>query len=192
MKFLNQLGMLINNKNYRTYLQVFSIALANGLMSKTEIIAWADKILEEENDFDDIVIELSLSKSKSTDEVVTMLNRYLDFKFGKLSARIALGMLHKLYDSRQISFKDAYEILCWLAWETELTQEEKEAITLIELDYQCAEDEVFGTMEDVETSVSDFLNIYREFELYNFDTAKKLSENIDKRINEIFYLIKKK
>ncbi len=179
--------MLINNnKNYRTCLQVFSITLANGLISKSEIIAWADKILEEENVFDDIIIELSLSKSKSTDEVVTMLNRYLDFKLGKLPARIALGMLHKLYDSRQISFKDAYEILLLLAWETELTQEEKEAITLIELDYQCAEDEVFGTMEDIETSVSDFLNIYKEFELYNFDVAKKLSEDIDKRINEIF------
>lgn len=146
----------ISDENFLTCLQVFSIALANGLMSKTETITWADKILEEENDFDDIVIELSLSKTKSANEVVTMLNRYLDFKFSKLSSRIALGMLHKLYGSGQISSKEAYEILLWMAWETELSEEEKEEISLIEIDYQCAEDDAFGTMEDVKKAFLNF------------------------------------
>ena len=52
--------MTTNPRDFIELLEVFSIALTNGLIDKKEVIKWADNIITQDEKPDYFVIELSL------------------------------------------------------------------------------------------------------------------------------------
>ena len=95
----------IKSKEDLIRLRFFSLALSNGLIDKSEVIKWADKILSETPNPDYAIIELSLLGNTNVKEIISTLNRYIGSNSHKTSARIVLGMLYKLYNDKKISIE---------------------------------------------------------------------------------------
>ncbi len=172
----------MNSEEYLIRLEVFSIALSNGLMSKSEVIKWADNILLETAHPDHLIIELSLLENKNTNEIISTLNGYLKGIKHKISGRIVLGMLYKLYNDKQISFKKVLDTIGWLFWNGNLSQEEENIMEFFDLSYELVEDGILDSVEDVKEEVLPFLEMYKDFDLDNQSNWERINKSVENKL----------
>ena len=172
----------MNSEEYLIRLEVFSIALSNGLMSKSEVIKWADHILLESAHPDHLVIELSLLENKSTNEIISTLNGYLKGINHKISGRIVLGMLYKLYHDEQIPFKKVLDTIDWLFWNGNLSIEEENIMEFFGLSYDFVEDGILDSIEDAKEEVLPFLENYKDFDLDDPSNWERINKSVENKL----------
>lgn len=85
---------MTNPKDILERLHLIRAGLASGLLTKEDVIAWADKIITKEDAPDIFFIELSLLGSKSSHEITHYFNDYLNFESPLVNGRALLGLLH--------------------------------------------------------------------------------------------------
>jgi hypothetical protein len=114
-----------NPKDFLELLEVFHIALSNGLLDKKEIIKWADEIIIKNSEPDYFIIELSLCGQKTTNDIISLLNEYIGEEKPQISGRVILGFLYRKYLDKQTTLKTVVGTIYWITWKTELPDEEK-------------------------------------------------------------------
>jgi len=180
-----------NPKDYIELLEVFRIALTNGLLDKNEIIKWADNIITSNNEPDYFIIELSLCGHKSANDIVSLLNEYIGQCKPQISSRVILGFLYGQYIAGQLALRKVVGSIDWIIWQTDLTEDEKSFMYGLDDNYNCAEEGIYGTVEAVESQTLRFLEIYKDFQIDNFKDWKLIDTTIDDKIKVLLEIVKK-
>ena len=180
-----------NPKDFIELLEVFSIALTNGLVDINEVIKWADNIIINDKEPDFFIIELSLCGHKKTIDIVSLLNEYIGQEKPQISGRVILGFLYRQYLAGYITLKKVVGSINWIVWQADLTDEEKSLMYGLDEDYDCAEEGIYGTIEEVEKETLRFLEIYNEFQIDNYKDWKKIDATIESKIKVLSEIVKR-
>jgi hypothetical protein len=180
-----------NPKDYLGLLDVFSIALTNGLIDKSDVIKWADNIIQKDIDPDPFIIDLSLCGHKSINDIISLINEYVGLERPQVSGRVILGFLHKQYLGGQITLQKVAHSLNWVVWQTDLTEAEKSLMYGLEEDYDLAVDNIMGTVEGMEKEILRVIEIYKDFNIDNFIDWPAINKDIDNKIQELTLIISK-
>ena len=166
-------------KNLIPSLHLIRAGLVSGLLTKKEIISWADKIIIQELEPDIFFIELSLQNSKETGAILHYINDYLNFDDPFIEGRPLLGLLYKEYKSGRLNLEQTVITLYRLKYEVVLTNREESYIYSIDNDYECASQNIYGTLNEVQNELDNFLGIYKEYSFENFEDWEKLGKIAD-------------
>jgi hypothetical protein len=173
-----------NYKNLIPSLHLIRAGLGSGLLTKEEIIQWADKIIMEEVEPDIFFIELSLLNSKGVGAILHYLNDYLNFDKPSIRGRPLLGMLYKEYKGGRLNLEQTVLTLFRLKFEAVYTSQEEGYIYSIDNDYECASQNIYGTLDDVRNELDNFLGIYKEYSFENFEDWDELDRIADIDLEE--------
>ena len=110
-----------NPKDFIELLEVFSIALTNGLLDKNEVIKWADHIITNDNEPDIFIIELSLCGHKNINDIVSLLNEYIGQEKPQVSGRVILGFLYRQFLAGHITLRKVVGSVNWIVWRVDLS-----------------------------------------------------------------------
>jgi hypothetical protein len=175
-------SQLTNPKHILTTLHLIRASLATDLLTKEEVIEWADKIIITDEQPDIFFIDLALSGSKSTKEILSYLNEYLDFEKPAIPGRPLVGLLYKKYKSGEIDLTNAVRKLYQLNFEAIFTDEEESYLYTIEDELDCAKSGIYGTIEDVQHETEKFMAFYKDYSFENFAMWEDLDKHVEIQI----------
>lgn len=168
-----------NPKDISTTLHLVRAGLASGLLKKEEIVDWADKIITKDEQPDIFFIDLALSSSKSRNDIIHYFNDYLNFENPVIKGRPLLGLLYKEYKNGQFNLEKTVRVLFGLKFETVFTDTEEGFIYSIDNDFDLAQDNIYGSIENVRQKTEQFLAIYRDYSIDNFEQWPVLDIKVD-------------
>jgi type IV secretory pathway TrbD component len=145
-------------KGFTLLLQVFRYGLRLGIISKDEVVAWADEIIQEEDEPDYFFIEISLSKDAN--ELLAVLNKNISGDMPLMALRVVLGLFYKKLAAGDISVDFAIGKIESTDFLDGLTSFEAGDIYELE-DYEFFE----VTKEEAKEGVLQFLSRYKDFSL---------------------------
>ena len=157
--------------------------LASGLLTKEEVVDWADKIITKDEKPDIFFIDLALLSSKSKNDIIHCISDYLNFENPVIEGRPILGLLYKQYITRQINLEQTVSRLFRLKFEVVFTEKEESYIYSLDNDYDCAVDNIYGTLEDVEFELRKFLSFYKEYSIDSFEKWQELDLTVENEID---------
>ncbi len=178
-----------NIRDYIELLEVFHIGLTNGLLDKKEVIKWADNIIQQDEQPDYFVIELSLCGHRSINDIVSLINEFVGEPKPVVSGRVILGFAYRQYIKKLIPLRKVTAAIYWLVWQGELTETEKSFMYGLDEDLDCAESGIYGTVEAVEKETLRFIEIYKDFSIDNFDKWSEVNKTIDEKVKELSVIV---
>lgn len=168
-----------NPKDILTTLHLIRAGLASGLLTKEEVIDWADKIITRDEEPDIFFIDLALSSSKSRNDIIHYFSDYLNFEKPAVQGRPLLGLLYKQYRSGQLNIEQTIRILFRLKFEATFTQTEEGFIYSLDNDFDLAQDNIYGSIEVVRKETERFLEFYKDYSIHNFELWQELDKKVD-------------
>jgi hypothetical protein len=175
---------LTNPKEILQTLHLIRAGLASGLLTKEEIINWADKIVTKDQAPDIFFIELSLMGSKSSQEIVHYFNNFLDFENPLIKGRPLLGVLYQRFTNKQFNLEQTVRKLFQLKFEAVFTEREESYIYSIDNDFDCAKNKIYGTLEGVYNDVEKFLRFYKDYSLDSFEQWQEFDLKVESSLDE--------
>ena len=175
---------MTNPKDILPVLHLVRSGLASGLLTKEEVVDWADKIITKDEKPDIFFIDLALSSSKSKNDVIHYISDYLNFENPAIQGRPLLGLLYKQYITRQINLEQTVSRLFRLKFEAVFTDREESYIYSLDNNYDCAVNNIYGTLEDVEIELTKFLSFYKEYTIDSFENWEKLDLTVENEIDK--------
>lgn len=154
-----------NPKDISQTLHLIRAGLASGLLTKEEVVAWADKIITRDEQPDIFFISLALSGSKNTSDIIYYFSEYLNFVNPTVRGQPLLGLLYKKFSSGQLTLEQTVGKLFRLKFEAVFTETEESYIYSIDDKFDCAKNNIFGTLEAVYEDVERFLSSYEDYSL---------------------------
>jgi len=173
-----------NPKDILTTLHLIRAALASGLMRKEEIIDWADKIITKDEKPDIFFIDLALSSSKNTNEILHYFNDYLNFENPAINGRPLLGLLYREFKNGHYNLEQAVAKLFRLKFEAIFNEKEEGNIYSIDDAYDLAKHNTYGTLNDVENELIQFLSLYKDYSIDNFEQWQSLDKILDLKLEQ--------
>lgn len=173
-----------NPKDILTTLHLLRAGLVSGLLSKDEVIDWADRIIIEDEHPDIFFIGLALSSSKSNNDIIQHFSEYLNFEKPVVVGRPLLGLLYKQYRSGQRNLEQTVRTLYRLKSEAVFNQSEEGYIYSIEDSYDLAHNSIYGTLRDVQTEIENFLDLYQDYSFDNSEQWHHLDTKIDRKLED--------
>ena len=158
--------------------------LASGLLTKEEVVDWADKIITKDEQPDIFFIDLALSSSKNKNDIIHYFSDYLNFENPAIQGRPLLGLLYKQYTTRQINLEQTVSRLFRLKFEAVFTDREESYIYSLDNDYDFAINNIYGTLEDVEIELTKFLSFYKEYSIDSFEKWQELDLTVETEIDK--------
>ena len=165
-------------QDFPLLLEVFREGLACGLISKDEIVAWADGIIKNESEPDYFFIELSLSAD--TNRVAEILDQYISWSKSQIPLRVVFGLIYQKLIDDVIDLDTAIAFTERTPFRETLTSNEYGSIYDFEEYEMCYPDNSEGLRE----VVVKFLSRYKEFNLSNYDQWPDINEPVDKVLRE--------
>jgi hypothetical protein len=175
---------LTNPKDILQTLHLIRAGLASGLLTKGEVIDWADKIITRDEQPDIFFIDLALSSSKSVNDIIHYFSDYLNFENPAIQGRPLLGLLYRKFSSRQLTLEQTVGKLFRLKFEAVFTEREESYIYSIDNDFDCAKHNIYGTLEAVYADVDKFLSFYKDYSLDSFEQWQDLDLEVESRLDE--------
>jgi hypothetical protein len=173
-----------NPKDVLQTLHLIRSGLASGLLSKEEVIEWADKIITNDDQPDIFFIDLALLSSKSPSDILHYFNDYLNFENAVIKGRPLLGLLFKRFSNNDWTLEETVVKLFKLKFEAIFTEREEGCIYSIDNDFDCAKDNVYGTLENVNDDITKFLNVYKDYSFDNFEQWQDLDVTVESKLDE--------
>ena len=168
-----------NPKDYLDLLQVFSIGIVYGLISKYEITNWVDEIIQKDDEPDSFLIELSLIDNLSNSAISAIINEYIGEYNSNISHRVVFSILLSKLKTKQISLEKAVNVVEYLCLNHNLSNKEFNSLRFRFSDeFYLAKDCSIGTLPDIETRLADTLSFYKEFNLDNYKDWNKINQRI--------------
>jgi hypothetical protein len=174
-----------NPKEFIELLDVFVIALTNNLIDKFEIIKWTDQIVISDEEPDEFIIELSLYGDKNINDFITLINEFIGLDKPILSGRVILALLYHKYKSGQIDLGKITFSIDWLVVHSKLSETEKGFLYGLDDEYLLAKSKIAGVLIEIEKWTLDFLAIYSDFTMDNFEEWKEINKQVEINIEEI-------
>jgi hypothetical protein len=168
-----------NPRDILTTLRLVRAGLASGLLTKEEVIDWADNIITKDEKPDIFFIDLALSSSKSKNDIIHYFNEFLNFEKPVVQGRPLLGLLYKQYKSEQLNLEQTVRILFGLKSEAVFTRTEESFIYSIDNEFDLAQDNIHGSIENVRAKNERFLEIYKDYSINNFEQWPNLDKNVE-------------
>ena len=181
-----------NPKDILTTLHLIRAGLASGLLTKEEVIDWADKIITKDEKPDIFFIDLVLSSLKSKNDIIHYFSDYLYFENPAVRGRPLLGLLYKQYKTGQINLEQTTSKLFRLKLEAIFNEREESHIYWIDNEYDCAKHKIYGTIEDVQTQLDNFLILYKDYSLDNYAQWHDLDKYVDFKLEQEYRLQQEK
>jgi hypothetical protein len=173
-----------NPKDILQTLHLIRAGLSSGLLTKEEVVDWADKIIMKDEQPDIFFIDLALSSSKSINDVSHYFNDYLNFENPTIQGRPLLGLLYKQFSSKQLTLEQTVGKLFRLKFEAIFTEREEGYIYSIDNNFDCAKHNIYGTIESVYAEVEKFLNFYKDYSLDSFEQWQGLDLKVESKLDE--------
>ncbi len=177
-----------NPNDILTTLHLIRAGLASGLLSKEEVIDWADKIVVKDEQPDIFFIDLAMSSSKSTNDIIHYINDLLNFDNPAVQARPLVGLLFKQFNNGQINLEQAVSKLFRLKFEAVFNEREEGYIYSLENDYDCAKHGIYGSLQIVQQDLEKFLSFYKDYSIDNYEDWANLDKVVDSKLEEEYQL----
>lgn len=187
----NPIGHLMqstNPKDILTTLHLIRAGLASGLLTKEEVIDWADKIITKDEQPDIFFIDLAMSSSKSTNDVIHYISDYLNFDNPAVQGRPLVGLLYHQYANGQINLEQTVSKLFRLKFEAVFNEREEGYIYSLENDYDCAKHGIYGSLQAVQQELEKFLAFYKDYSINNYEQWVDLDKAVDSQLEEDYQL----
>lgn len=169
---------MTNPKDISQTLHLIRAGLHNELLTKEEVIAWADKIIMKDESPDIFFIDISLLVSKSKDDLIYYINDYLNLENKMVPGRPLFGLLYKKYITGQINLVQTIANLFMIIDEADITEKEMYCVYQFDIDYDSTWNNYYGP-EAVEIEVKKFLTFYKDYSLDNFENLEDLNLKVD-------------
>ena len=169
-------------KNILSVLHLVRSGLASGLLNKEEVIDWVDKIITKDKEPDIFFIDISLSRNKN--DMVHYIGDYLNFENPEIQGKPLLRLLYKQYITRQINLEQTVSRLFRLKFEAVFTAREESYIYSLDNEYDCAVNNIYGTLEDVEIELNKFLGFYRDYSIDSFEKWQEFDFTVESEIDK--------
>lgn len=139
----------------------YSYGLAIGLITRNEIINWVDTLIEK-YDVPYELIEISLSKDKSINEILSLFKSIHENMHFNESVPIILDVIRTKYENREITEEELIEYLSRLHTESATAEGNTDLITQLDYfsdEYYLASQGIYGDTESViENILNELLN----------------------------------
>lgn len=164
-------------QNFPLLFEVFREGLSNGLISKEEVIAWADEIIKNESEPEYFFIELSLSPNANS--VAEVLDKYISWSNGAIPLRVIFGLIHQKLIDNVIDLDKAIALVESTPFYDVLTSFEYGSI------YEFEDYELFYPPDAAELEVQfvKFLSLYKDFDLTNYDQWLLINRQVEEVLN---------
>ena len=172
-------------ENILQILHLVRAGLVSGLLSKEEVIDWADNIITRDEKPDIFFIDLALSSSKSVNDVIYYFNDYLNFETPAIPGRLLLGLLYKQFSNKKLSFEQTVQRLFRLKSEAVFTDKEEGYIYNIDDSFDCAKHNIHGTLEDVYAKLEKFLNYYKGYSIDNYEQWQEMDLAVEIKLDKV-------
>jgi hypothetical protein len=171
-----------------TTLHLIRAGLASGLLTKEEVIDWADKIVAKDERPDIFFIDLSMSSLRNTNDIINYISDYLNFDDPAVQGRPLVGLLFKQYNNGQINLDQAISKLFRLKSEAVFNEREEGYIYSLENDYDCAKHGIYGSLQIVQQDLEKFLTFYKDYSIDNYGDWGDLDKVVDCKLEEEYQL----
>jgi hypothetical protein len=178
-----------NSEKVTALLETFRICLINTILDKQQIIAWADKQIEQEAEPSYFLIELSLSGRKNINDIISLLHNFVGENKPQVAGRAVLGYLYQQYMANSLSLQHVATTIYWLGLHCELSKEEHHFMSSIDIEYDLAIDG-YGSVAEAEDHVVRFIALYKGFNLENAQQWKKINDTIPEAVQYLYYQFK--
>jgi len=168
----------------RPLLHLLRAGLASGLLSKAEVVDWADAIITRDEQPHVFFIDLAMSSNKSVNDIIHFIADFLDFETAVISGRPLLGMLFRKYRTNQLDLLQTVEKLFALRHEASFTEQEMDNIYSLEHQFDAAIHGVYGSVQAIESEVAEFLSFYEAFDLGDYPNWPMHELDVDKRLDQ--------
>ncbi|MBS1503136.1 MAG: hypothetical protein JST32_13795 [Bacteroidetes bacterium] len=158
---------------YPLLLQVFCFGVKTGLISKNEIVAWADEVIEAETEPDYFFIEVSLSKD--VNELLSVLNTHESDTTNIIVVRAIYGIVYTKLVNDEISLEQAINIVDRYEFHESLTC--FESSNIYSLDFYLYDD--LSVSDDMMNETKSMLVYYKGFNLQNYEQWIAISQELD-------------
>jgi hypothetical protein len=179
-----------NPKDFLELLTVFHFGLTNGCIDKHEIINWADAIIKKDTEPDIFIIELSLCGHKNNSDIITLISGFFKIERTQLTERVILGFLHRQLVDKQVELRKFLQIIRSLAWDSDLTYDEKIFIYQLDDDFDNTVNGIYSSVELVEKDAIRFTEIYKDFRIDNFHSWGEINKTIEERVQRLLEIVK--
>lgn len=169
-------------KSYNLLLEVFYFGLQWKLITKAEVVKWADDIIIATEDIPDYFF-IELSMSKSITEVMMLIKDKISISNAPIVGRILLALIYHKLNSDTISLQNACDIMDLIALNDTMADDEKGSL------YQFSDElqEAFRSehYDYLRIEILEFLSTYKDFALDNYDTWPSIYEQTETLIFNI-------
>ena len=164
-------------KYLKPVLTVFSRGLANGIISREQVIAWADNIIMLASQPDNFFIEISLSHDLN--ELITAISS-VTISDTRLSTRALFGILYQLVLNETIAVDKAFVVMDNSIFFNQLTLAETN--NMLDIEYSFFMDgEEFNNVEAKKAMLA-FLIDYKDFTLNNYDKWVAINQEVENKL----------
>lgn len=111
--------------------------------------------------------------------IIHYFSDYLNFEKPAVKGRPLLGLLYKQYKSGQLNIEQTTRILFQLKFEATFTQTEEGFIYSLDNHFDLAQDNIYGSIEDITKETERFLGIYKDYSIENFELWPDLDIKVD-------------
>jgi len=169
----------------RPLLHLVRAGLAGGLLSKEEVVDWADLIITRDEEPHVFFIDLAMSSNKSVNNIIHFIADFLDFDTAVVSGRPLLGMLYRQYRTNKLDIVQTVDKLFALRYEASFTEQEMDNIYSLEHQFEAAFHGIYGSVQEIELAVAEFLSFYEGFDLGNYPDWSKVELSVDQKIDQL-------
>jgi len=167
--------------DFSLLLEVFREGLLRGLISKEEIIAWADEIIKAEDEPDYFFIEISLSAD--VNNLLAILNEYVISSNSIITSRVILGIVYQKLANQTINAKKALDVLNKVNSNNIVTEFEGDNIYYLDdqRDYiiYCGND---PDHIEITKNTMKFVSYYDGFTLNNYNNWTEINQQVEEKL----------
>lgn len=149
-------------------LALLRVGFDHGLFTREDVRHWVDRQLETRDVLPSELLDLTTLAHKRDDEIVKLLAALESPSTPCVLARLTLAVFAALYRRGNVSMGDCIARLAsLLSWSDGLTGDERARLDTLECAYDLAVYGTYGSVEDVEDDLKQFLSAYelpRRFE----------------------------
>ncbi|MDP9078460.1 MAG: hypothetical protein M3O71_13590 [Bacteroidota bacterium] len=165
--------------DFSLLLEVFREGLLRGLISREEVVAWADEIIKAEDEPDYFFIEISLAGN--TNNLLEILGEYVVPSDSMIPPRVIFGLVCQKFTDKTINIEKAVDVLNNIISDSNITPFERGRIYSIDdhWDYMIYSGKNLGDVVLTNTTMK-FVSYYRRFTLNNYNSWGGINQQVEK------------
>ncbi|HBK88529.1 MAG: hypothetical protein U0289_06180 [Cyclobacteriaceae bacterium] len=170
-------------RNKSEFISVLREFLSHGLLDKGEVVRWADKEIAAADQPDDYLIGLSLTGTKTTNEVIDLLGSFMEETRSLSTGRAIIGLTWGLIKTKAVDYKKGMEVIYAANLQFPLGDIESKFIYQADSGLDLAVQNIWGEQGELEKEIAGFLGCYEGFSFDNADDWDRLAMEVDNKLD---------